>query len=108
MTIGRRLRGELAERGWSIREFQKRVKQEDPGSRGANYASVYDYVKGHLAPSLSFLGVAAKVLGVRAAWLGFGEEPMYPQERRPASVPSRLRCPSCGVELIVTKDSQGQ
>lgn len=74
-TIAGKLKKELTERGWSYRHFQKQVKGEDAGVRGANYASVHDYMEKGVTPSLSFLRVAARVLGVRVAWLALGDGP---------------------------------
>ena len=56
----------------STRQFQKAVEDEaGQGTRGTSYASVYEYVEGKskTEPPLSFLRPAAKVLGVRLAWL---------------------------------------
>ena len=103
MTIAGRLKRELAARRWSIRRFQKKVAEEAPGVRGSKYASVHDYVEKGLTPSLPFLRVAATVLGVRVAWLAFGEEPMYATDKPPELIPAYFRCPSCGTELLVTR-----
>ena len=73
MSISERLRKELARTPpTSTRQFQKAVEDEaGKGTRGTSYASVYEYVEGKskTEPPLSFLRPAAKVLGVRLAWL---------------------------------------
>ena len=73
-SISERLRKELKARTptMSTRQFQKAVEDEaGKGTRGTSYASVYEYVEGKskTEPPLSFLRPAAKVLGVRLAWL---------------------------------------
>lgn len=59
--------------GRSIRSLQREL--HEAGVPGSSYANVYAYFKGRTTPSLEFLDAAARSLGVRAAWLAFGEEP---------------------------------
>jgi transcriptional regulator with XRE-family HTH domain len=76
VTISDRLKQLLAERKWSTRRFQEEVRDRaGEGTRGVSYASVWEYVEGRTDPPLSFLRVAAEVLGVREAWLASGEGP---------------------------------
>lgn len=56
-----------------------------PGGRGSKRqfalelgvarGTLYSYMSGDVEPSAAFLADAANILGVRAAWLAFGEEP---------------------------------
>jgi len=74
MSISDRLKQLLLERSWSTRRFQEEVKgRAGEGTRGVSYASVWEYVEGKTDPPLSFLRVAAEVLGVREGWLATGE-----------------------------------
>ena len=77
-TISERIEGELDRLHWDIQTLKNRVSdlsEEAEGKvRGVGYSSVYGYVKGDIPdPPLSFLKVAAKALGVREAWLAFGD-----------------------------------
>lgn len=59
----------------SIRQFQKAVHPiaQERGVRGSSYSMVHQYLQGEATPSLEFVEVAGEVLGVRPAWLAFGE-----------------------------------
>lgn len=89
MTISDRLKQLLAERNWSTRRFQEEVRDRaGEGTRGVSYASVWEYVEGRTDPPLSFLRVAAEVLGVREAWLASGEGPQTDKHAAEAHVAS--------------------
>ena len=82
MSISDRIRTKLSERRWTTRGFQQRVEAAAPeGIRGVSYPSVREYVRGETEPPLTFLRVAAGVLGVNLSWLvtGLGPErgPLY-------------------------------
>lgn len=78
-TISDRLSQKLEATGESTRSFQQKVQAAaEEGTRGVSYASVYEYVNGQTDPPLSFLRVAAEVLGVKLAWLVTGEGPETP------------------------------
>ncbi len=77
-TISERLQDELDRLRWDIQTLRHRVSdlsEEAEGKvRGVGYSSVYGYVKGAVPdPPLSFLRLAAEALGVREAWLAFGD-----------------------------------
>lgn len=89
MTISDRLSQLLAERDWSTRRFQEEVRERaGEGTRGVSYASVWEYVEGRTDPPLSFLRVAAQVLGVREAWLSSGQGPQSDKHAAEAHVAS--------------------
>lgn len=76
MSISERLKQLLEQREWSTRRFQEEVRaRAGKSTRGVSYSSVYEYVEGRTEPPLSFLRVAADVLGVRESWLTTGEGP---------------------------------
>ena len=49
------------------------LKRRLKGVKGATYPSIGSYLDGSTEPPVTFLRAAAPVLGVRAAWLAFGE-----------------------------------
>lgn len=53
---------------------------EERGVRGATRTAVHQVLGGKHAPSLDFIAQAGDVLGVRAAWLAWGEAPITPEE----------------------------
>ncbi len=75
MTIASRLRLQLDRNNRSISWLAREI--DALGLRGGSYGSVRSYVNGaaKAAPPLEFLNAAAKLLGVRPAWLisGHGE-----------------------------------
>ncbi len=72
MSIASRLKGKIAERyNGNLRDFQQAMK--GTGVKGITYPTVHAYVKGTSTPSVDFLKEAAKLLGVRPAWLTLGE-----------------------------------
>ncbi len=90
--VGARLQERLAERNRSIREFVSDL--EAAGVANSAYSSVFRYVKGEVAPSLTWIEEAARVLRVRPAWLAFGETP-----KSPAAMASDLPGPAQGTVL---------
>lgn len=45
---------------------------------GTSVPSIYAYFRGDVHPTVDFVSVAARVLGVMPAWLAFGEGPRHP------------------------------
>ena len=71
-SVGDRLRGELEAYGWTVKEFIDRLgKHASVGGQTA----IYKYVRGEgkIPPPVDFLEDAARVLGVRFAWLAIDE-----------------------------------
>jgi hypothetical protein len=58
---------------------------EQRGVRGATRTAVHELLRGKHSPSLEFVTHAGDVLGVRPAWLAWGEPPVTPQEARLAA-----------------------
>ena len=75
-TIGGRLKKATKRRRRSIRSFQRALHAD--GIRGSSYANVHAYFGGTTQPPVEFLTAAAAELGVRPAWLAFGELPESP------------------------------
>lgn len=76
MGVADRLREAIEDSEYgSIRQFQKALHPlaQERGIRGSSYSMVHQYLQGEAVPSLKFMRVAGKVLGVRPAWLAFGE-----------------------------------
>ena len=61
------------------------------GVRGASRRMIYSYINGEVTPSIAFVGRAAKMLGVRPAWLAFGDAPMFGPDHSEPTVSQRLR-----------------
>ena len=85
-TIAGRLRGYIGgteKHTMSIRRFAEVMWEYEPRPRGSTRAMIHRYLKvdGH-EPPLSFLRVAAKVLGIRLEWLinGGGERTQERQD----------------------------
>src|SRR5688572_11810781 len=79
MTVADRLKLALKKHapeafGGDRKAFQ-RLMRERMGDRGGgtSYPAVLGYFAGRTSPSVEWLENAADVLGVRAAWLAFGE-----------------------------------
>ena len=71
-TISERLRWAIQRSGRSVRSVQQELARR--GVRGSSYASVHGYLRDPAAiPPMEFIEAAADVLGVRRAWLAFGE-----------------------------------
>ena len=71
-AIGKRLTDELKRRRWTVKDFLGRLG-EDASVSGQT--AIYKYVRGEgrTPPPADFLEDAARVLGVRAAWLAFDD-----------------------------------
>lgn len=79
MTIAARLKQAVEWHGetrqWLV--DQLRAQPNATEIAGANYASVHSYWSGEVTDvPLSFICAASRVLGVRPAWLAFGDLPM--------------------------------
>jgi len=74
-----RLDEALAIAGKTIRGFHGEISQGDvPGS---SYPVIHRYLRGKTTPPIEFIDAAAGLLGVRRAWLAFGEgEPTEVEE----------------------------
>ena len=73
-TLGRRLHTEI--NGWedgTILRFQERMAET--GIRGTSYTTVLSYLANRTTPSVAFLREAARLFGVREAYLKDGELP---------------------------------
>lgn len=59
---------------WLQREMEAR------GARGSGYSNIQRHVAGNAdhPPPTDWIEAAAEILGVRSAWLAFGEEPVLP------------------------------
>jgi hypothetical protein len=68
--------------GWNASEFQAKLSTFKV--KGSSYGSVWAYLNKPDAPAppMEFFEVAAHVLGVRPAWLAFGDEPRTEEEQR--------------------------
>lgn len=73
--IGERLQRALDARDLSVREFQRQLKRAcaRAGVAGSSYTQVHNYLQGRREPSLPVIEISARLLGVRPAWLAFGE-----------------------------------
>ena len=71
-SIGSRLRDELEKCGWTVKEFIDRLGKDASVS---GPTAIYKYVRGEgkIPPPVDFLEDAARVLGVRFAWLAVEE-----------------------------------
>ena len=78
-AVGERLRDILERREWTVRDFLDRLKQDASVS---GQTAIYKYVRGDgkTPPPADFLEDAARVLGVRSAWLTFDDGAMTSQE----------------------------
>lgn len=76
--IAERLESQILKRFGTVYKFQKELEARNDGRRkedrikGISAPSIHAYLKGS-PPSVEFLQEAAEVLGVRPAWLVFGE-----------------------------------
>jgi hypothetical protein len=63
--------------------FQRLMRQRmgRESAQGTSYPAVLGYFAGKVSPSIEWLNVAADFLGVRAAWLAYGEGAMTDAER---------------------------
>ena len=86
-AVGHRLRAALAYRGWNVSEFIRRLRASKCEIRGAT--AVFEYVNGHKCPPIPFFEAASRVLGVRPAWLAFGDD--RPSSGPPVTVSQKLR-----------------
>ena len=78
-AVGERLRDVLERREWTVKDFLDRLK-EDASVTGQT--AIYKYVRGdgRTPPPADFLEDAARVLGVRSAWLAFDDGAMTREE----------------------------
>jgi transcriptional regulator with XRE-family HTH domain len=75
-VLGTRLQEALA--GWGgprkgIRSLERKLKERTPPVPGSSRTMIHQYIAGKVEPSLAFVSAAAEILGVREAWLAFGE-----------------------------------
>ena len=70
-TFGSRLRQAIENSDFSFRGFQREVSERVPG--GITYPTINSYLKDGTEPRRDFVEAAAEILGVRSAWLAFGE-----------------------------------
>ena len=61
------------------------------GVPGPSCHPIHSYISGQAKPTLAFVGVAAKILGVRPAWLAFDHVPMFGPDHSEPTVADRLR-----------------
>lgn len=82
-TFGSRLRYAINQSEYSIRGFQEEISGAVDG--GITYPTINSYLKDDTEPRRDFVEAAAKILGVRSAWLAFGDgEPTEDQQGRQA------------------------
>lgn len=75
-ALGARLTASLQEKGWSYKEFQKRVKSAAGGARGTSYGTVWSYVNGEVSdPRPRIVQAMADALGLSPKWLTSGNGP---------------------------------
>lgn len=75
-ALGVRLAERLHEKGWSYKEFQRRVQSAAGGARGTSYGTVWSYVNGEVSePRAKVVQAMADVLGLSTDWLLSGEGP---------------------------------
>jgi len=75
-ALGERLSVRLQEKGWSYKEFQRKVERAAGGARGTSYGSVWSYVNGEVAePRPRVVEAMAEVLGLSTSWLTYGDGP---------------------------------
>jgi transcriptional regulator with XRE-family HTH domain len=113
--IAKRLDAQVTKVFGTVYKFQKalkaRNKERGGGDRikGISTPSIHAYLKAASLPSVEFLMEAAAVLGVRPAWLFFGEEPPTEaeakmQEAQPQRPSSREVVESSLREVFPTYD----
>ena len=80
-AVGERLRDVLERRGWTVKDFLARLRQDASVS---GQTAIYKYVRGEgkTPPPADFLEDAARVLGVRSAWLAFDDGAMTREEEQ--------------------------
>ena len=78
-AVGERLRDVLKRREWTVKDFLDRLR---PDASVSGQTAIYKYVRGDgkTPPPADFLEDAARVLGVRSAWLTFDDGAMTGQE----------------------------
>lgn len=83
-TLGGRLERALDDWGEGIMAFVEAMKDELEGTdvQGATYPAIKRYLDDEAVPSVRFLEAAARVLGVRPAWLVLGDGDMTEEEAR--------------------------
>ena len=75
-ALGARLAASMQEKGWSYKEFQKRVQRAAGGARGTSYGTVWSYVNGEVAdPRPRIVQAMADALGLSPQWLTSGRGP---------------------------------
>jgi transcriptional regulator with XRE-family HTH domain len=80
-ALGERLSASLQEKGWSYKEFQRKVHRAAGGARGTSYGTVWSYVNGEVAePRPRIVRAMAEVLGLSTEWLASGGGPRTQQE----------------------------
>lgn len=80
-ALGERLSARLQEKGWSYKEFQRKVQRAAEGARGTSYGTVWSYVNGEVAePRPRVVQAMAEVLGLSTEWLASGDGPRTHKE----------------------------
>lgn len=73
-TVGSRLRDAMMSAQYKdLKAFHTALTERDPGA--CSYSALRYYINGMREPPLTVIRIAADFLGVRPAWLAFGEEP---------------------------------
>jgi transcriptional regulator with XRE-family HTH domain len=80
-VLGARLAASLQEKGWSYKEFQKKVQRAAGGARGTSYGTIWSYVNGEVAePKPRVVRAMADALGLSTHWLVSGRGPRTQKE----------------------------
>jgi hypothetical protein len=81
-SIGERLRVGMDRKSVSTRSLRDELKAK--GVKGATLPSISSYLSNRATPPVEFIHAAAAALGVRAAWLAFGDGQITEPEDRVA------------------------
>lgn len=86
-TLGERLAGEIQRmpaegRRRGINLFARKIAQM--GAPGGSFPSVKSYLDDEVVPPIEFIEAAAKLFGVRPAWLAFGDGRRTREEQTPS------------------------
>lgn len=79
--------------GLGRREFGDKMAALDHEDGGRTYAQINEYLQGRVEPPLEVVRAAARVLGVRPAWLAFGEGEATPEGEAEVHARRRIALP---------------
>ncbi|HUF68830.1 MAG TPA: hypothetical protein VMM79_09335, partial [Longimicrobiales bacterium] len=97
-TLGDRLKIALERADVTVVELERRLKELGLSGKGAARTMIHRYLKRDALPQLEFVEAVAPILGVRRAWLAFGDGKATAAEQLQATLPKHLLSESTEAE----------